>query len=82
MTKPAARLTHKKFAHDLRQPRAPRHRSERPSSFSAEHESLAAATVHFITHDDIHRPFVADVVFSSPLSGHPLALPSRALVVR
>lgn len=66
-------LAVRKFAHDKRQPRPPRHRSERASSFAAEHD-LTAAVIYSITHDDAHCPLVADVMSANPLSGHPLEL--------
>jgi hypothetical protein len=59
------------FGRDLRKPRLPRHRSERPSTFSAENESLTVATVIAILSEDLHRPFLAEIVTASPLSGHP-----------
>lgn len=65
-------LAVRRFHHDKRQPRPPRHRSERASSFSAE-QDLIAAKLYSITHDDMHRAFVVALTFS-PLSGHPLEL--------
>ena len=66
-------LAVRKFPHDKRQPRPPRHRSERASSFADEHD-LTAAVIHSITHDDAHRPLVAESTSANPLSGHPLEL--------
>ena len=67
-------LAQRFFGRDLREPRRPRHRSERPSTFSAENESLTVATVIAILSEDLHRPFLAEIVTASPLSGHPLQL--------
>jgi hypothetical protein len=67
-------LAQRFFGRDLRKPRLPRHRSERPSTFSAENESLTVATVIAILSEDLHRPFLAEIVTASPLSGHPLEL--------
>lgn len=64
-------LAVRKFHHDKRQPRPPRHRSERASSFAAGVD-LTAAVIHSITHDDSHRPLVAESTSANPLSGHPL----------
>jgi hypothetical protein len=70
----APSLAKRFFGRDLRKPRLPRHRSERPSTFSAENESLTVATVVAILSEDLHRPFLAEIVTASPLSGHPLQL--------
>ncbi|MEI7782649.1 MAG: hypothetical protein WCJ18_12095, partial [Planctomycetota bacterium] len=75
-------LARRFFGRDLRKPRLPRHRSERPTSFSAENESITALAVTAIVTEDIHRPFWAEVLCVSPLSGHPLELlrpPSRCI---
>jgi hypothetical protein len=70
----APSLAKRFFGRDLRKPRLPRHRSERPSKFSAENESLTVATVLAILSEDLHRPFLAEIVTASPLSGNPLEL--------
>ncbi len=70
---PAEVLAVRRFPHDKRQPRPPRHRSERASSYTSELE-LTASLIDSITHDDLHRPFLAEHVLASPLSGHPLEL--------
>jgi hypothetical protein len=73
LCEPAEVLAARRFSHDKRQPRPPRHRSERASSYAAELE-LAAAVIDSITHDDLHRPLLADTSLANPLSGHPLEL--------
>jgi hypothetical protein len=70
---PGQVLAVRRFPHDKRQPRPPRHRGERASSYTAELE-LTASMIDSITHDQIHRPFLAEFVLASPLSGHPLEL--------
>jgi len=70
---PTKVLAVRRFPHDKRQPRPPRHRSDRASSYTAELE-LAASLINSITHDDLRRPFRAEHVLASPLSGHPLEL--------
>lgn len=70
---PADVLAVRRFPHDKRQPRRPRHRSERASSYVADLK-LAASVIDSITHDDLHRPLLAALVLASPLSGHPLEL--------
>jgi hypothetical protein len=70
---PAQVLAVRRFPHDKRQPRPPRHRSERASSYTAELE-LTASLIDSITHDQIHRPLLSAFVLASPLSGHPLEL--------
>lgn len=61
----------RRFHHDVRQPRAPRLRSERPTSFATEHDFTAEA-IALIIHDDVHRPIHADGTPVGPLAGHPL----------
>ncbi len=70
---PTKVLAVRRFPHDKRQPRPPRHRSERASSYTAELE-LTASLIDSITNDDVRRPFLAECVLASPLSGHPLDL--------
>lgn len=73
LCEPAKVLAVRRFPHNKRQPRPPRHRSERASSYTSELE-LAASVIDSITHDDLHRPLLAESVLASPLSGHPLEL--------
>jgi len=73
LREPAQVLSVHRFPHDKRQPRPPRHRSERAGSYAAELE-LAAVVIDSITHDDAHGPVLADTALATPLSGHPLEL--------
>lgn len=73
LCEPAQVLAVRRFPHNKRQPRPPRHRSDRASSYTSELE-LAASVIDSITHDDLHRPLLAELVLASPLSGHPLEL--------
>jgi hypothetical protein len=73
LCEPAQVLAVRRFPHNKRQPRPPRHRSERASSYTSELE-LAASVIESITHDDLHRPLLAESVSASPLAGHPLEL--------
>ena len=59
---------------NLQLPRAPRHRSERPSSGADEVEAVTAATLTSMLVDDSHQPFVIDALAACPLAGHPLSL--------
>lgn len=59
---------------DLQQPRAPRHRSERPTSGADEVEAVTAAQILAALGSDTHRPFIMAVVCACPLDGHPLSL--------
>lgn len=73
LREPAQVLAVHRFPHDKRQPRPPRHRSERASSYTSELE-LTASVIDSITHDDAYRPLLADTALATPLSGHPLEL--------
>jgi hypothetical protein len=73
LREPAEVLAVRRFPHDKRRPRPPRHRGERASSYTSDLE-LAASVIDSITHDDLHRPLLAAFVLASPLSGHPLEL--------
>jgi hypothetical protein len=66
-------LAVRRFHHDVRQPRAPRLRSERPTSFATEHDFTAEA-LDSIIHDDAHQQIHADGPPVGPLAGHPLDL--------
>lgn len=59
---------------NLRMPRAPRHRSERPTSGLTDAEAVTAASVLKNLVQDVHRPFVIDSASAFPLAGHPLSL--------
>jgi len=59
---------------DLQQPRAPRHRGERPTCGVDEVEAVMAAEILEALGNDTHRPFIAAVVCTCPLAGHPLSL--------
>jgi hypothetical protein len=59
---------------NLQLPRAPRHRSERPTSGSVDAASLAAAAVFAILADDARSTFVGELRNGCPLAGHPLSL--------
>ena len=59
---------------NLRLPRAPRHRSDRPTSGAADAEAITAAEVFDALGADTHHPFVADTTRACPVSGHPLSL--------
>lgn len=62
----------RRFHHDLRQPRRPRHRSERPTSLSFGDLFDSKAAIDAIVQDDAPRSLLALAVVMSPLSGHPL----------
>lgn len=66
-------LASRRFHHDKRQPRPPRHRSERASSFSFD-QDLASAVTSLITNDDTYRRFCVECASVNLLSGHPLEL--------
>ncbi len=59
---------------DLQQPRAPRHRSERPTSGVDEVEAVTAAEILAALGNDTHRPFIAAALDCCPLAGHPLSV--------
>jgi hypothetical protein len=59
---------------NLQLPRAPRHRSERPTSGSIDAEALAAVAVFTILAADTRPSFVGELLTGSPLAGHPLSL--------
>ena len=72
----------RRFHHDLRQPRRPRHRSERPTSLSVGDLFDSKAVIDAIVQDDAPRSLLALAVVMSPLSGHPLEVlrpPSAAV---
>ena len=66
-------LAVRRFPHDKRQPRPPRHRSERASSYSSDLEH-AASVIESIIHGALHRPLRFTAIALHPLSGHPLEL--------
>ena len=59
---------------NLQLPRAPRHRSERPTSGSVDAEALAATKTVAVLDDESSRSFIADSLNGCPLAGHPLSL--------
>jgi hypothetical protein len=59
---------------NLQLPRAPRHRSDKPSSGAADGEGITANSILASLGDDIPRPFVSAAVRCCPLAGHPLSL--------
>ncbi len=59
---------------DLRQPRAPRHRSDKPSSGAADGEAIAGSAILAPLGADARRPFVIAPSPCCPLDGHPLSL--------
>ena len=59
---------------NLQLPRAPRHRSERPSSATADAEAVTMRSLLGLLRDDLHRAFVPDGYLAHPLSGHPSEL--------
>ena len=59
---------------NLQLPRAPRHRSERPSSATADAEAVTLRSFLGLLRDDIHRAFIPDGYLAHPLSGHPSEL--------
>jgi len=61
-------------ARDLRLPRAPRHRCDRPSSGAAEVEALVDAVVVAIIDGEAFRPCVLECPTVRPLDGHPLSV--------
>jgi hypothetical protein len=59
------------FANDLRSPRPPRQRSERPSTGADGIEALLnSSAIKLMLRIDLHRAFLADTVADRPLSGH------------
>jgi len=59
---------------NLQLPRAPRHRSERPTSGSIDAEALAATKPVAVIDDESYHSFVGDSLNGCPLAGHPLSL--------
>jgi hypothetical protein len=59
---------------NLQLPRAPRHRSERPTSGAVDAEAITATEIFDALSADTHGSFVTDGVRACPLSGHPLSL--------
>ena len=59
---------------NLQLPRAPRHRSERPTSGAVDAEAITATEIFDMLGADTHGSFVTDGVNACPLSGHPLSL--------
>ena len=59
---------------NLRLPRPPRHRGERPTTGVEEVEVTAAARLLAALREESSCPFVEAVVNASPLAGHPLSL--------
>jgi hypothetical protein len=59
---------------NLQLPRAPRHRSERPTSGSIDAEALAATKLVAFVDDESCHSFVGDSLNGCPLAGHPLSL--------
>lgn len=59
---------------DLRLPRAPRHRSDRPTSSLTEIEALTAITVLVIIDDEGRHSMLIECPSAWPLAGHPLSL--------
>jgi hypothetical protein len=59
---------------NLQLPRAPRHRSERPTSGAVDAEAITATEIFDALGADTHGSFVTDGVRACPLSGHPLSL--------
>jgi len=68
-----APLCQRRFHHNLRQPRAPRHRSERPSSFSLGN-SVSQAAIDALLEDDGVSAAVIGLILLVPACGHPLEL--------
>jgi hypothetical protein len=59
---------------NLQLPRAPRHRSERPTSGAVDAEAITATEIFDTLGADTHGSYVTDGVNACPLSGHPLSL--------
>jgi hypothetical protein len=59
---------------NLQLPRAPRHRSDKPSSGAADGEGINVNSILASLDSDIHRPFVSAAARCCPLAGHPLSL--------
>jgi hypothetical protein len=59
---------------NLQLPRAPRQRSERPTSGAIDAEAITATEIFDALGADTHGSFVTDGVRACPLSGHPLSL--------
>ena len=70
---PAEILAVRRFPHDKRQPRPPRQRGERASSYVSDLE-LTASLIDSIIQENLYRPLLAGLPTVSPLSGHPLEL--------
>jgi len=61
-------------ARDLRLPRAPRHRSERPTSSLVDLKALTRATILEIIDDGGRHSVLIESPSGCPLAGHPLSL--------
>ena len=59
---------------NLRRPRLPRHRGERPSLGVWEVEAVTSLVAKSMLGDDVYRPFVSEGLCACPIAGHPLAL--------
>ena len=59
---------------NLKLPRAPRHRSDRPASGASDIEAISTAEIVQAVIADVHRVFVVEAFRARPLAGHPLSL--------
>ena len=59
---------------NLQLPRAPRHRSDKPSSGAADGEGITANSILASLGDDTDRPFLSAAARCGPLAGYPLSL--------
>ena len=59
------------FANDLRKPRPPRQRSERPTTGADGIAAMMTASMlRLMLSIDLHRPFLSDADAAGPLAGH------------
>ena len=59
------------FANDLRKPRPPRHRSERPTTGADGIEAMMTSSIlRLMLRVDQHRSFLSDAAADGPLVGH------------
>lgn len=62
------------FSRNLKLPRAPRHRSDRPTSGLEELQGAAVAQLLEVLADEHHGALVIAAPDACPLAGHPLSL--------
>jgi hypothetical protein len=59
------------FVNDLRKPRPPRQRSERPTTGADGIEAMMTSSIlRLMLRVDQHRPFLCDAAANGPMAGH------------